>query len=250
MATAAMSSKSVERTLVYGNQLASGQFSTSLCSETKRVEDAKEDLAYLEHIPRMRDGAPVSGDVSYWDRPPGATETSRQPVRDAVVELDGEGRHYRATVDEHGKFKFPAVSAGTYRRIVRTAIPFRPDTLEATIAVNDPRGCMVDTIIASRDRRATGRVIDEFDRPVAGARAALEPVSNPGGAAGIALTAADGSFEMSVEVSLVRLRVTLFEGVRNGANPNRYCDGEGDPIPITFDDIDVDLGTCRVKRGN
>jgi hypothetical protein len=236
--------------LVYASRDTAGILSTHLCTRTKLLDDAKDDLTYLEHIPGERTGAPVYGRITYWDLPAGAAVASRQPVRDAVVELDGEGRHYRAAVDEQGRFKFNAIPPGTYQRIVRTAMPGAFDMREIPIVVNDARGCAQDDLTLTVERRAIGRVIDETGQPVADAPVSLECAPDfVGGAYG--RTKADGSFEIAdVGVGRARLQVTLMEEMRPGGEPYRHCEGDRALVPITFNDLEVDFGTCRIRRGN
>ena len=101
--------------------------------------------------------------------------------------------------------------------------------------------------------QSQGRVIDENERPVAGAKLSLLRGPDFIDASGWAATYSDGSFEMGgIGVGRFRLRVELpsKSSPRDAVPEARSCEGEEKRIAIAYNDVDVELGTCRIKRGH
>ena len=160
--------------LVYAHRSPDGRLSTGICSRTRPISEAAEDLAYLRGPARespgfgtiqgaVREQDPLSKEYLPFDRMPphaGARVTvealdPRQPARyQSTTGVDGRfavqapvGK-YRVTLD---------VSDGLYA--TRAGTGLAPELL-------DPRGCAQVDFVVLPDSRLSGRILDADGGPV------------------------------------------------------------------------------------
>jgi hypothetical protein len=111
-----------ETYLVYGDaDEESNVISTDICSRTRRLSDAGDDLAYLYYWKNYGDDAArlegfVTGDLLYQRNIDLVHYSGRiaAPVSGVVVQLKSADRARYAESDEHGRFVFDGLSEGTY----------------------------------------------------------------------------------------------------------------------------------------
>jgi hypothetical protein len=140
--------------LVYALQADGSQaLTTGICSRTRPLSEAAEDLAYMRTLPATGSlGATITGSVHHRDRnispKPGVTVLA--PVASMSVTMDCDGAAYRGTTDANGRFLITGVPVGTcYPRLERSG----GDFLLTANAINlpDPRACAdVDLIVGTR----------------------------------------------------------------------------------------------------
>ncbi len=126
--------------LVYAHRTPEGQLSTSICSRTRPVRDATEDLAYMRSLAAIEADAParLPGRVVLWQYPlpPGG---QLKPIPGLTITATGAGRTYSAVANERGEFELMGLSLGKYQLIA--SAPDGYAASQRTIDLHDPRGC-------------------------------------------------------------------------------------------------------------
>src|SRR5207253_2413247 len=90
--------------VVYAYKNAAGQLETGICSRTRPLADAAEDVAYIHAVAT----APPTGEIRIGRGLPGA-------VPDAKVTIEGNGARYELTTDAAGQATVGGVPPGEYK---------------------------------------------------------------------------------------------------------------------------------------
>jgi hypothetical protein len=143
-----------QRYLVYAYE-AGARLTAGICSRTRPLSAATEDLAYMRSLPATGAlGATITGSVHHRDRniatKPGVTMTA--PVGSLGVVMDCGGAAYRATADADGRFTISGVPVGSCTP--RLESPGDDFLLTVnTINIPDPRACAeVSLLIGARKK--------------------------------------------------------------------------------------------------
>lgn len=147
-----------------------GRFTTSICSRTKPIASAAEDLAYLRAAVsgQIPSAGRIMGTIERVDRNLANGTTRRRPAGRVPVVIERDGQETRATTDAQGRFAVPGFPPGSYR--VRLDVPsgqegtVTPDAVE----LKDARGCASVRGAITYDGRVAGRVLASSGRPVPG----------------------------------------------------------------------------------
>ncbi len=189
-----------ESYLVYTNRTADGQMWTSMCTRTRPLANAAEDLAYLRSLAAIRPETParVAGRVRLMDRFP-ATNDQVKPMPGIAVSATGEGSTFSATTNERGEFVLTGLRLGAYD--LTTKVPQGYESPPARIEIHDARGCGEVGLVVWYDGRITGRVVDRNGAPIRHLPLELVPVRDVDGPAGdrfrnAARSNDDGTFEL------------------------------------------------------
>jgi hypothetical protein len=189
-----------ESYVVYAHRSPTGQLSTSICSRTRPVANAADDLTYLRSLAAIRLGdlARVAGRVQLWEWPRRADRELR-PMPGITVTATGEGRTFSARADDRGEFELTGLPVGKYEVVARA--PQGYDGVPLNLKIDDPRGCGAPVLYVRYDGRVIGRVVDGRGGGIRGLPLELVPtadVDKPGGSGNRvqAWTAADGTFEL------------------------------------------------------
>lgn len=96
--------KSGERYLVYANRRGT-ELVTGICSRTRPMADAAEDLQFFQTFSAPSDRARLSGTVTHWERDP-STEQPRDygPVPNLRVDVSGMGQLLDTWTDDAGRY--------------------------------------------------------------------------------------------------------------------------------------------------
>lgn len=185
-----------ERYLVYAyRNKETGRLGTGICSRTRPVADAAEDLAYIHSLASAEPGGTISGVISLM-RHSADPERRYDTTPMEGVRVDAEGRSTRRTAvtDVQGRFVLAGLPEGEYRVVARFASGLVPDE-GRTVTVHD-RGCAEIPLSTTPDGRVRGRVLDADGKPLASVRVDLVPVDAVGYApgSGMAFTEDDGTF--------------------------------------------------------
>jgi hypothetical protein len=189
-----------ESYVVYAHRSPTGQLSTSICSRTRPVANAADDLTYLRSLAAIRpaDLARVAGRVQLWEWPRRA-DRELQPMPGITVTATGESRTFSARADNRGEFELTGLPVGEYEVVARA--PQGYDGVPLSVKINDPRGCGAPVLYVRYDGRVIGRVVDGRGGGIRGLPLELvsaADVDKPGGSGnGVqAWTSADGTFEL------------------------------------------------------
>jgi hypothetical protein len=197
-----------ESYLVYATEV-QGTLTTSVCTRTRPLRDATDDLAYARSLSAVTPGLParIGGTVQIWeprilvngDPRPMAGKRPPKPVPHVMVTATGEGGVFSARTNARGEYELTGLPLGKYE--ISPAAPDGYQSVSRAVELFDPRGCGRTDLIVKSDGRVTGRVVDGSGRPVPGLPLALvlpADVNKRGGGSirFAAWTAANGAFEV------------------------------------------------------
>lgn len=97
--------------LVYAYRQDNGTLYTGLCSRTRRLSDAADDLAYIRGLGSGAPGATVFGEVTARHK----SGADPKAVERATIIVEGKAKQAEATTDEKGRFRITGLPAGTYK---------------------------------------------------------------------------------------------------------------------------------------
>lgn len=191
-----------KRYLVYAWKTKGGRLGTGLCSRTRPLENAADDLQYLTSIPVTATGARVYGRVNQVEWDPGPeVRVDYGPVEGLRVYVTGSGFAREVQTDDDGRYEIAGVPKGSYRLGIVVPPEFDSRYLEHGFEVKDARGCVQADFDVHWEARISGVVVDGDGRPVQGvtveavaaehATAAPRPYAHPE-----AKTDASGAFEL------------------------------------------------------
>jgi hypothetical protein len=122
--------------LVYAYRQKDGSLYTGICSRTRPLSEAADDLAYIRGLSSTKPGATVFGQVQ------GRSKTGEQlrAVKGARIIIEGPAKLVEATTDEKGRYRVSDLPPDKYK--VRVAPPgslnVHPSEREAKVV---DRGC-------------------------------------------------------------------------------------------------------------
>ena len=187
-----------ESFVVYANRTPEGHLTTSICTRTRPVGSAAEDLAYLRSLAAIAPGAAarIAGRVQLWGVSPPSGAQPRA-IAGVTVTATREGRSFSTRADDRGEFELTGLPLGTYELVAKA--PDGYDSIPRRLEIHDPRGCGTTPLLLRYDGRVTGRVVDRNGDGVQGLPIELlrpADVDKPGGGLNPlkAWTAADGTF--------------------------------------------------------
>lgn len=162
--------------LVYAHRGADGVLSTGICTPTKALEDAVEDLQFIGSLAIAKPVGSVSGRISEYKnhRSNGAWQPN-PPIANLTVELTAKDGRVVTTTNEIGDFRFADLSAGEYELGFSAPEGFAPTTTKAKIRIPE-KGCVVKDFAVSRETSVSGRITDADGSPVTKIFAELVPI--------------------------------------------------------------------------
>ena len=110
------------RYLVYAHRTKEGHLYASICSRTRPLTEAGEDLEYFRNLPPTGTGATIRGQVILQSK--GLSVDSRfvqKPMDGARIIVTGKGKEQELTTDNKGRFVLSGLAPGKYR--VRVDLP-------------------------------------------------------------------------------------------------------------------------------
>ena len=156
--------------LVYASKSGSVSWlTTGICSRTRPIADATEDLSYLATMGGTTGGGQVYGRVKETRRDPAEPEwLDYGPLEGIGVSVRGTTFFRDVLTDRDGRFQIPNIPVGTATISIAVPHGYAPEHFESEIEIRDPRACsQVDLTVQPR-ARASGFVMDASGRPVAG----------------------------------------------------------------------------------
>jgi len=193
--------KQGKRYLVYATRTKDGtSLVTGICSRTRRLEDAGEDIRFLQTLTDAGPaGARLSGTIDHWERDLGTGQPRQYgPVADVLITAQRPGNAFEVSTDAQGRYEL-TLPPGKYDI---TAVPpagFSTRYLRQTIELTDVRACAVVNFGMRFDGRIAGVVWSDAGEPVEGAHVEVMAVERVGGAGHIETlreaSGAGGAFE-------------------------------------------------------
>lgn len=166
--------KTGESYMVYAYRASDGKLYTGICSRTRALSEAREDLAFIQTLGSAEETGTIFGEVTKQNWQPKEDEKYSKPVADAELIIEGEHVREETKSDEHGKFRFTGLKAGSYK--VKLKLP--PGLLRNSLVRDQgmaivenevsvkARGCAETDFYLESDTRLAGRVIGSSDQPV------------------------------------------------------------------------------------
>lgn len=189
--------------LVYASVAKDTQvLTTGICTRTKPVSGAQEDLAFARSVTSApATGGVVTGTVRNRDRrlvnpPPNAS--SFAPVAGVTVVVECDGLTYRAESDDRGRFEVGGLATGACTpRVVPPDAMFVASP-PPSVTIRDLRSCAALDIVLGFDGRIRGRIVDASLQPIAGVTVdALVPGERSPSYMYAAVTDAAGAYEIA-----------------------------------------------------
>ena len=118
-----------------------GKLSTGICSRTRSVSSAAEDLSYIRGLAKAKPGATISGKVVR-NRRSRNGGYENLPVAGTRITIEGQTKR-KIRTDVKGQFRIEGLPAGSY--VVKVSVPERlgvTGVLEQKVDTTD-RGCAV-----------------------------------------------------------------------------------------------------------
>jgi len=163
-----------ERYLVYAYKAKDGQLRTGICSRTRPISEAAEDLQFIDTLRTAKPGGRVSGVVKHWERDLAGNEPRQYPPLSFVpVQVNGSGGGGQAETDEQGRYEITGLRPGKYEVQVFPAANFSTTLLQRDVELRDARACAVVDFGVHFDGRISGSVRTADGRPAGDVRVQL-----------------------------------------------------------------------------
>jgi Carboxypeptidase regulatory-like domain len=138
-----------EQYLVYAFQDSQKMLSTSICSRTKLVRNADEDLEYIRGLSKASPGGWIFGEVFKTSR----THGGLWPLEGVKVTVVGQGKSVTMVTDKYGKFRASSLPEGNYKVRVSPPDGLTDKSNERDVKVAE-RGCATVEFWLKADERA------------------------------------------------------------------------------------------------
>jgi hypothetical protein len=141
--------------LVYAYRQKDGSLNTGICTRTRPLSDAADDLAYIRGLSSAQPGATVFGQVQ------GRRKTGEQlrAVKGARIIVEGPAKLVEATTDKKGRYRVSGLPPDTYKVRIAPHEGFSVHSSEREAKVVD-RGCAQIDFWLEPDTRISGKVLD------------------------------------------------------------------------------------------
>jgi Tissue inhibitor of metalloproteinase len=154
--------------LVYAYKGETGRLSTSICSRTRTITQATEDLSYLRGLLRAPRRSTISGEVQRYKRDSNGNATP-SPLPDIRVNVEGATEKSHTFTDEKRNFSITDLASGDYRVSLELpkGLKAGPEEQKVTIA---EKGCAFVYFGVESDGLLSGRVLNLSQNPIAAAQ--------------------------------------------------------------------------------
>jgi hypothetical protein len=165
-----------ERYVVYAYRTKPGEpLSTTICSRTRPIADAAEDLLFFQSLSNATGGPRVFGSITHTE--PG-TMYREGPNYGAVANvrlaLRSDSATYNATTDANGRYELTGMPPAAYQLGVTPPPELTPyDRETQAIALSDNHSCVEKNFVLHFDGRVRGSIREATGGPAAGVRVQL-----------------------------------------------------------------------------
>jgi hypothetical protein len=138
--------------------------STSICTRTRPIRGADEDLEYIRGLSKASPGGWVLGEISKASR----TQEGRLqllPLKGVEVTIEGQGKTVTVATDSDGKYRASSLPEGGYKVRVSPPEGLSGRSNESEVKVAD-RGCARVSFLLWINGRVSGRVLDSEGKPL------------------------------------------------------------------------------------
>lgn len=161
--------------LIYAHADQKGVLYTGICSRTRPLEEAAEDLTYLRRLPPEGTGARLYGMVgkSFEEGEAKVEERKIEGIAGIKITVtDSKGKRHELVTDAEGKYELSGLKPGEYE--VKAELPafYLQDYTKGKLKVFD-RGCASANFGAIPNGQIVGRIVDAEGQPVKKAKISL-----------------------------------------------------------------------------
>ena len=153
--------------LVYGYKGDTGRLTTSICTRTRPLTQATEDLDYLRSLAVAPPGGTIKGEVRRIKRSSDGNSTD-SAFADIPVIIENGSERSRTTTDEKGNFIVSGLKTGAYTVSLELPKGLRAGPDKSEVKVSD-KGCASEYFVVETDGRLSGRVRNVSQSSVANA---------------------------------------------------------------------------------
>jgi protocatechuate 3,4-dioxygenase beta subunit len=169
------------RYVVYARKVTDQLVVTSICSRTRPLAEADDDVAFFRTLTMPATGGRVFGTVTRLSRNPATTDWQQYgAVSIGVLTLSNGDQKLQAQTDLNGHYQFIGVAPGAYELTVTPPPPFSTEDLTERFELRDPRACFHADFSLKPDGRIGGTLVQADGRPVARAEVDLLPADHIG----------------------------------------------------------------------
>jgi 5-hydroxyisourate hydrolase-like protein (transthyretin family) len=145
---------------------------TSICSRTRTLAEAAEDISFMRNLANADAGAVIFGKVKKRNYQWVEGEEVFKPVGSAELTVEGEGTRLDTQTDAQGNYRLTGLSPGAY--VVKLKLPeglidagsSESSIIEGKVEVV-ARGCAGHDFYLEADTRLGGRVLNSEGQPAA-----------------------------------------------------------------------------------
>lgn len=160
--------KTGQKYLVYARKGADSQLTTSNCSGTRPVAEAREDLQYLSTMGAPGNAGRVYGRINQLRRDPAEAEwIDYGPIEGIMVSVRGATFARNVVSGADGRYEMSGLPPGNATMSVISPFGFEPALFEFEIELGHPRGCREFNFSIRPIAHASGVVVDASGRPLA-----------------------------------------------------------------------------------
>ena len=148
-----------------------GQLGTSICTRTRALAQATDDLNYIRNLASAVPGGVIFGKVHKQNFGKKEGEDFRTPVTDAEISLEGGSTRLSTRTDMQGSFRLTGLPQGKYKVTLKfpKGLADGADG-EALVADREvevaEKGCAEVGFWLQSDTRVSGRLLDAAGNPV------------------------------------------------------------------------------------
>jgi hypothetical protein len=163
--------------LVYAYKNDEGQLGTGICTRTRPIEKADEDLEFIRGLDKTKPVGTVSGGVQEYKprRSDDNIWTQPRPLAGVSVFLSNDRSKYEAKTKEDGTFRFDDLTPGEFRLKLLAPPGYWPKEIDQKFRVH-PKGCVSMGHSFSLDSSISGRVLKADGTPASKVMVHLIPV--------------------------------------------------------------------------
>lgn len=159
--------------LVYAYRDKDDKLHTGICTRTRLLSEAADDIAYVRGLGKAKPGATIFGEVNRLDRNSQYDERLK-PVAGVRIAIAGPSKEVEVTTDRKGQYRVLGLPTDTYKIRVEPPDGLSIFNAEREAKVSD-RGCAQISFWLEADTRITGKVLDSQGQPVSDVLIELVP---------------------------------------------------------------------------
>lgn len=176
-----------ERWLFYGYyNKETKTWRTAACDRSTPVENAAEDLLYLQALPKSASTTRLSGRIEHYDDDPEKGFSVVNNISGAKVTITGEGKKYEAYTNKDGVFEIYGLPAGKYAVEpeipvgLKLRFPMYAGSLDYSDRTNPrlvlvEKSCASASFILSSNNRIAGRIFGADGRVLPNVCLSIQP---------------------------------------------------------------------------